>query len=140
MLQYPPHAGLQRLLKDLNALYRQEASLHQVDFEPAGFQWIDCNDNENSVFSLIRRARDPRDFTVVVLNFTPVVRQGYRLGVPEAGFYRELLNTDADAYWGSNVGNGGGAMTEDVGAHGHPHSLNLVLPPLGTLILKRQRA
>jgi 1,4-alpha-glucan branching enzyme len=138
VVQYPVHGGVQHLVRDLNRVYREQASLHQLDYDPAGFQWIDCNDNENSVFSFIRRARDPRDLTAVVLNFTPVARQAYRIGVPEPGFYRELVNTDAEAYWGSNMGNGGGVMAEDVPAHGHPHSLNLILPPLGALILKRE--
>jgi 1,4-alpha-glucan branching enzyme len=135
--KYPPHAGVQRLLRDLHVVYRREPALHQVDFEPAGFQWIDANDNENSVFSFIRRARNPRDFTMTVLNFTPVVRRGYRVGLPEPGFYRELVNTDSEAYWGSNVGNVGGVASEEVPAHGQPHSLNLVLPPLSGLILKK---
>ena len=90
-----PHRGLRKLVADLNALYRREPALHQLDFDPAGFDWIDCNDNENSVVSFLRRARDPRDFVVVVLNFTPVPRYRYVVGVPEPGVYRELLNTDS---------------------------------------------
>jgi 1,4-alpha-glucan branching enzyme len=128
--------GLQRLVRDLNRIYRSEPALHEVDFESAGFQWIDCNDWEASAVAFMRRARNPEDFVVVACNFTPVVRQGYRIGVPRRGFYRELLNTDAALYGGGNVGNAGGVHAEDVPAHGHPASLSLTLPPLTTLILK----
>ena len=139
LLEYPLHEGLRRLVRDLNTLYQAQPSLHQVDFEPAGFQWIDCNDSDASVISLIRRAREPRDFTVTVLNFTPVVRDAYRVGVPEAGRYVELLNTDAGIYGGSNVGNMGGVATEALAAHGHDQSLSLVLPPLSCVIFKPER-
>jgi 1,4-alpha-glucan branching enzyme len=131
------HAGIKRFVHDLNRVYRHERSLHQIDFEPHGFEWIDCNDNENSVVSLIRRARDPHDFTVAVLNFTPVPRDGYRVGVPAPGWYTELLNSDASLYGGSDVGNGGGAMAEPIASHGRDQSLRLRLPPLGFLLLKR---
>jgi 1,4-alpha-glucan branching enzyme len=134
-----PHDGLRRLVKDLNALYRREPALHQVDFDPAGFQWIDCNDHENSVVSFLRRARDTRDFIVVILNFTPVLRRGYVVGVPEAGLYRELVNSDAAIYGGSNQGNSGAAMSVPVPAHGHAHRLELLLPPLSCLVLKIDR-
>jgi 1,4-alpha-glucan branching enzyme len=139
LLEYPLHDGLRRLVRDLNTLYRAEPSLHEVDFEPAGFQWIDCNDSDASVVSLIRRARDPHDFTVTVLNLTPVVRHQYRVGVPEAGRYLEVLNTDAGTYGGSNVGNMGGVATEEVAAHGHDQSLSLELPPLACVIFKPER-
>jgi len=132
----PYHAGLRRLVQDLNRLYREQPALHQVDFEPAGFQWIDCNDWESSVVSFLRRARTPDDFVVAVCNFTPVVRHGYRVGVPRGGFYREALNTDSLHYGGSNVGNAGGREAEPLPAHGHPFSLLLTLPPLATLILR----
>jgi 1,4-alpha-glucan branching enzyme len=136
LLDHPRHAGLQRFVRDLNALYKREPSLHEVDFDAYGFEWIDCNDHESSVVSLIRRAADPDDFLVAVLNWTPVVREGYRVGVPEPGFYAELLNSDAGVYGGSNAGNAGGADTEPIPAHGHPQSLRLTLPPLGAVILK----
>jgi 1,4-alpha-glucan branching enzyme len=131
-----PHVGTRRLVADLNALYRREASMHQLDFDPAGFQWIDCNDNENSVVSFLRRARDERDFTVFVVNFTPVPRLNYEVGVPEPGRYRELLNTDAEAYGGSNTGNGGWVTAEPVPSQGQSHRLCLTLPPLACLVLK----
>jgi 1,4-alpha-glucan branching enzyme len=132
-----PHRGIRQLVTDLNGLYRREPALFELDFDPAGFQWIDCNDNENSVVSFMRRARDPRDFVVVVLNLTPVVRRDYVVGVPEAGVYRELLNTDAEIYMGSNQGNAGAVATVPEPAHGFPHRLRLVLPPLACLILRK---
>ena len=109
----------------------REPALHEVDFDPAGFRWIDCNDNENSVVSFVRYARDPRDFVVMVFNFTPVPRDGYRIGVPEPGYYAELLNSDSALYGGSNVGNGGGVDSEPMPAHGFDQSLRLTVPPLG---------
>ncbi len=133
----PPHAGIRQFVKDINRLYAAEAALHQVDFHHAGFEWIDCHDYESSVVSFIRRAEDPDDALIVVLNWTPVVRAGYRIGVPAPGFYREVLNSDAEAYGGSNTGNAGGLDAEAVAAHGHAQSLNLTLPPLGALVLKR---
>jgi 1,4-alpha-glucan branching enzyme len=133
----PLHAGLRRWVQDLNHTYRHERSLHEVDFEGAGFAWIDCHDNENSVISFIRRARDPRDFTVMVASFTPVPRPGYRIGVPEAGWYRELLNSDASIYGGSNLGNSGGVATDPIPDHGFEQSLSLTVPPLGFVLLKK---
>jgi len=135
----PVHDGLRRWVRDLNQVYQREAALHEVDGEPAGFAWIDCNDNENSVVSFMRRARDPRDFVVIALNFTPVPRPGYTVGVPEPGRYRELLNSDAETYGGSNMGNAGGVSSEPNAAHGHAQSLRLTLPPLGCLMLKVER-
>ena len=136
LLTSPLNAGLQRFVTDLNHAYVSQHALHQIDFEPAGFSWIDCNDHESSIISLIRRARDPRDFIAVVLNFTPVPRKDYRIGVPEPGFYRELLNSDAEWYGGSNLGNEGGLHSEPIPAHGHAQSLRLTLPPLAGLMLK----
>ena len=137
LLGQPMHAGLQKFVKDLNHLYQGEASLHQRDFDGSGFEWIDCNDYESSVISLIRHAADPADWLIAVLNWTPVARHDYRIGVPEAGYYAELLNSDAEYYGGSNAGNQGGVNTEDVASHGRPYSLNLTVPPLGAVILKR---
>ena len=137
LLDYKEHAGLKRWVQDLNHTYQRERSLHEIDFEPGGFSWIDCNDNENSIISMIRRARDPQDFTVIVVNFTPVPRPSYRIGVPEGGWYREILNSDGDMYAGSNMGNGGGVMAESVPDHGFNYSLDLTVPPLGFVLLKR---
>ncbi|MSO48697.1 MAG: 1,4-alpha-glucan branching protein GlgB [Acidobacteria bacterium] len=136
LLAGPVHSGLQRFVTDLNHRYLAEPSLYEVDFAEPGFEWIDCNDHEASVISLIRRAHDPEDWVVAVLNWTPILRHDYRIGVPEAGFYEEMLNSDAEVYGGSNVGNEGGRQTEEVPRHGHQQSLVLTLPPMGTLILK----
>jgi 1,4-alpha-glucan branching enzyme len=137
LLEEPMHRGLRRWVRDLNQVYQHEAALHEVDFDGAGFSWIDCNDNENSVVSLIRRARDPNDFCIVVANFTPVPRAAYRIGVPEGGWYRELLNSDGAIYGGGDVGNAGGILAEPIPAHGFDYSISLLVPPLGFLLLKR---
>ncbi len=139
VLEYRVHNGLERLVQDLNRVYRSQPSLYEMDYDPAGFQWIDCNDNEHSVFSFIRRARDRADLTVTVLNFTPLPRAAYRIGVPEPGRYVELLNSDSELYAGSNMGNGGAVWSEPIASHGHAQSISLVLPPLGGLILKHER-
>ena len=136
----PFHLGLQRLVRDLNGVYRREGALHEVDFEPAGFEWVDCNDWQSSVVAFLRRAREPGDVVLVVSNFTPVVRSDYRVGVPRPGRWRELVNTDADAYGGSGQGNAGGVWAEPKAWHGRPHSLLLTLPPLSTVILKPAEA
>jgi 1,4-alpha-glucan branching enzyme len=138
LLDDPPHAGVRRFVQALNWHYQREPSLHQRDFDPDGFRWIDCNDNENSVISIVRLARDAGDFTVMIFNFTPVPRSAYRIGVPEPGRYAELLNSDAEAFGGGNIGNGGGVETEPIAAHGYDQSLRLTVPPLGCLLLKKQ--
>jgi 1,4-alpha-glucan branching enzyme len=138
LVSEPIHGGLQRFVGDLNRLYAAEPALHEVDFDASGFEWIDCNDHEASVISLIRRAHDPDDWVVAVLNWTPVVREAYRIGVPHAGFYEELINSDAWPYAGGNVGNEGGRSTEPIAAHGHGQSLLLKLPPLSGLVLKKK--
>ena len=133
----PFHQGLQRLMRDLNAVYTATPALHQLDFVPAGFEWIEHNDADRSVISFIRRGMDASSFIVVVSNFTPTVQLGYRLGVPEAGNYRECLNTDSAYYGGSNVGTPLGIATaQATGWHGKPHSVLLDLPPLGTVMLE----
>ncbi len=136
LTQYGPHQGLQHYMRDLNWLYRNEPALHQVDYDWSGFQWIDFADSDQSVICFLRRARDPYNFVVCVCNFTPVPRHGYRVGVPSPGWYRELLNSDASPYGGSNVGNSGGLPAEPIPCHGQPHSICLTLPPLGVLFLK----
>jgi len=133
----PRHQGLQRWVRDLNLVYRHEPSLHQVDFDGGGFQWIDCHDADNSVISLLRRGRDAGDVTVAVLNFTPVPRPQYVVGVPDPGSYRELLNSDLEVYGGSGVGNGAHVHTDGPPAHGFNVSLRLTVPPLGFLLLKK---
>jgi 1,4-alpha-glucan branching enzyme len=136
LLQYDPHRGIQRLITDLNHLYAAQPALHQVDFEWQGFDWIDANDGDNSVLSFIRRGIDPDELVVVIVNATPVIREGYRLGVPQAGHYQEILNTDSASYGGSNVGNLGGVQTMAQPHQGRSHSLQLTLPPLATIFLK----
>jgi 1,4-alpha-glucan branching enzyme len=135
-LQAPNHQGVQRFVQDLNQVYHNEPALYEDDFEWTGFTWIDANDSNNSVFSFIRKAKSTDEFIVVISSFTPVVRYDYRIGVPVPGYYREILNSDSEYYWGSNVGNASGRHTDDVTMHGHPHSLSLTLPPLATIMLK----
>jgi 1,4-alpha-glucan branching enzyme len=132
----PLHAGLQRWVRDLNRLYAEQPSLYEADFDIGGFSWIDCNDYEHSIIALTRRAASAKDFVVAVVNFTPVPRRDYRLGVPQGGSYQELLNSDSDIYGGSNIGNQGVVIAEDKPSHGHEFSLSLSVPPLGFLILK----
>jgi len=139
LTEQPLHGGLRRFVQDLNRIYVTEHALHEVDFDGAGFNWIDCNDNENSVVSFVRRARAADDFIAAMVNFTPVPREGYRIGVPVAGPYLELINSDSEVYGGSNVGNGGVVFTEAIPSHGHQQSLRLMLPPLGFLLLKPAR-
>jgi 1,4-alpha-glucan branching enzyme len=139
LLDDPPHAGMKAYVQALNWHYHAEPALHQVDFDASGFRWIDCNDNENSVVSIVRYARDARDFVVMIANFTPVPRAEYRIGVPEQGFYVELLNSDSAMFGGSNIGNGGGVSTEPIAAHGFDQSLRLMIPPLGCLLLKKRQ-
>lgn len=130
------HRGLQKWVQDLNRMYRDEPALYENDFEWSGFRWIDANDSDNSVFSYIRYAQSSDEFIITVCNFTPVVRQGYQLGVPRAGRYREVLNSDSCYYQGSNQGNGQILMTEPIPWHAFDQSLLVTLPPLATLILK----
>jgi 1,4-alpha-glucan branching enzyme len=139
LLQQPAHAKLRQYVQALNWQYRTEPALHEVDFSGAGFHWIDCHDHENSVVSLIRFARDRRDYLVSIFNFTPVPRPGYRIGVPDPGHYAELVNSDSEHFGGSNLGNCGGVRTEPTPAHGFGQSLSLMVPPLGCLYLKRRR-
>ena len=137
LLGYEKHAQLQNWVKDLNHFYREQPALYQVDFEEDGFRWIDANDADHSTYSYIRYAEDQDDFLIIVLNFTPIVRENYLLGVPSGGFYQEVLNSDAEHYGGSNVGNLGGVQSEEVEHHALPHRISLRLPPLGILILKK---
>ena len=137
LLRDPAHAGVQMLVRDLNRVYRQKRALHQVDFEPQGFEWIDHNDRDHSALSFIRRGENLEEFIVVICNFTPVPRHDYRIGVPRLGHYREVINTDSTYYGGSNIGNpDGGVHAKETSAHGRSFSLTLTLPPLATLILE----
>jgi 1,4-alpha-glucan branching enzyme len=138
LLEENMHSALQKWVSDLNHLYAREKALHEMDENPGGFEWLDPDDSDNCVVSFLRRGKEKDEFYVVISNFTPVVRHAYRIGVPEAGLYREVLNSDSDLYGGSNVGNLGGVEAEPVSSHGKPHSLLLTLPPLATLFLKRE--
>ncbi len=136
LLDYEPHQGVQRWVEDLNRLYRQEPALHELDFTPAGFEWIDCNDIDSSVVTLLRKAKNPGDMLLMVANFTPVVRLNYRVGAPRGGFWKEVLNSDSTLYWGSGQGNLGGMEAAAIPCLGRPYSLNLTLPPLGIVFFK----
>jgi len=138
LLENESHRGLQRYVKDLNRLYLSEPAFYEVDFEWSGFQWIDFSDADHAVIAFMRRARNTEDAVICIGNFTPVPREQYRIGMPAMGAYRELLNSDAELYGGSNMGNGGMRHAEPTPWHGQPYSVLLTLPPLSMLYLKRQ--
>lgn len=136
LLQYEPHQNLKQFMAKLNEFYRSEPALFTQDFDQAGFEWIDCSDNRHSVVSFLRRDKGTGDFVVVVCNFTPQPHSHYRIGVPEKGYYKELFNSDARDFGGSNMGNLGGKWSDDWAFHNRPFSLDLTLPPLGVIVLK----
>ena len=136
VLQFPVHKGVQAWVRDLNHLYRNHPSLHEIEVDPHGFEWVDCNDAPMSVISLLRMAKNPHDCMLVACNFTPVPRKEYRVGVPFGGWWKELLNSDGKEYAGSGMGNGGGVMAEKIPQHGRPYSLKLTLPPLAAVFFK----
>jgi 1,4-alpha-glucan branching enzyme len=135
VLEYPQHQGIQSLVGDLNALYKQHPALYHYDFEPQGFEWIDCNDTDQSVLSYLRKSEE--ETIIVVLNFTPVPRYNYRVGVPEHGQYEEILNSDSGYYFGSNMGNGGYLHSDDIAWMNRPCSLSITLPPLAAVVIKK---
>ena len=139
LLQYAPHECHKQFMTSLNQFYRSEPALFTQDFSEAGFEWIDCSDNRHSVVAFIRWDKDSDDFIVVVCNFTPQPHSHYRVGVPERGYYREMFNSDAREFGGSNMGNLGGKWSDDWAFHGRPYSLDLTLPPLGVIALKLER-
>jgi 1,4-alpha-glucan branching enzyme len=136
LLEHPLHRGLQRWVRDLNTAYRGEPALHELDCDPAGFAWIDCNDNEQSTLVWLRRGRSTADQVLVACNLTPVPRHGFRIGVPQPGRWREILNGDATLYGGSGQGNRGGVDSAPVPWHGHPQSISITLPPLAVVVFK----
>ncbi|HEU4557680.1 MAG TPA: 1,4-alpha-glucan branching protein GlgB [Longimicrobium sp.] len=140
LLEDPMHAGLQRFMRDLNALYLRERALWETDFSYEGFSWIDFRDVEQSVLSFVRRGVESGEQLLLAFNFTPIPRHGYRLGVPQEGGWVEVLNSDAEAYGGSNLGNMGRVETEPVPTHGHPQSVRLTLPPLGVVVMKPEQS
>ena len=123
-------------MEQLNRLYREQPAMHIFDNDPAGFDWVDVNDNISSTISLLRKSEKPEETVLGVFNFTPVPRGEYRVGVPHGGYWRELLNSDAREYGGSGMGNLGGVQANEIPTHGHPYSLKLTLPPLAALFFK----
>jgi len=138
LLNYAPHSSLKRWVEDLNRFYQSQPAFYQLDFAPAGFEWIDCNDVENSVISFIRKGHSQDDTFVVVCNFTPVPRLNYGVGVPRPGFWKEVLNSDAKEYGGSGQGNLGGVEAAPIPLHGRPYSLTLTLPPLAVVFFESE--
>jgi 1,4-alpha-glucan branching enzyme len=137
LLEYDSHRGLLRWVEDINRIYRNEAAMH-IDVDAAGFEWIDGSDADNSVIAFLRKGAASREEIMIVCNFTPVLRTGYRIGAPKDGFWKELLNSDAKEYWGSGQGNSGGVQTDPVPAHGRAQSLKLLLPPLAISFFKHE--
>jgi 1,4-alpha-glucan branching enzyme len=136
LLEFDSHRQIQRWVADLNRVYRKERALYELDCEPAGFEWIDGGDADNSMLSFLRISRDAQEIIMVVLNFTPVPRYNYLVGAPREGFWKEILNSDAKDYGGADFGNLGGVWAQAEGRHGRPWSVNLTVPPLGALFLK----
>jgi 1,4-alpha-glucan branching enzyme len=135
LLDHPRHRGIQTLVRDLNALYRRETSLHERDSVSTGFRWVIGDDSTNSIFAFCRFGEEDGRIVLIVCNMTPVPRVGYGIGVPRPGYWRELLNTDAGVYGGSNMGNGGGIDSVAMSMHGEAQALFLTLPPLATIFL-----
>ncbi len=136
LLEYESHSRLQHWVSDLNRTYRAERALFELDCEPAGFEWIDGSDSEQSVLSFMRKSKGEDEIIVAVFNFTPVPRHHYRVGVPYGGYWKEILNSDSQSYGGADFGNLGGADAEAITAHGRQYSLNLIVPPLGAIFFK----
>jgi 1,4-alpha-glucan branching enzyme len=137
LCEYDRHRGVQNLVADLNRLYRTEKALFQKDFSSHGFEWIDLNDYAQGVISFIRKGMAVGDKIIVVCNFTPTTYHNYRIGAPEAGLWKEILNSDAECYGGSGQGNMGGKETEEIACHGRTYSLSLTVPPLSVVMFKR---
>src|SRR5262249_15243480 len=138
LLESDSHRQLQRWVSDLNQTYRREKALHQLDCSPAGFEWIDGSDSEQSMLSFMRKSENASEIVTVVCNFTPVPRVNYRVGVARAGFWREIMNSDSKNYGGEDFGNIGGLYAEEVKTHGRRFSVNLTVPPLGVVFLKSE--
>ncbi|MFQ3573728.1 MAG: 1,4-alpha-glucan branching protein GlgB [Thermodesulfovibrionales bacterium] len=137
LLEFEQHKKLLNYIRDLNRIYMTEPAMYEVDFKPDGFEWIDFHDHDNSIISFIRKAKNPDDFLVFIFNFTPVPRENYIIGVPREGYYKEILNSDSEIYFGSNLGNAGGLYANNKHSHGRPYSIEVLLPPLSMLILKQ---
>jgi 1,4-alpha-glucan branching enzyme len=139
LIQFDYHRKLQNFVRELNLFYRENPALYEVDFHYSGFEWIDFHDVENSVIAFLRKAKDPNDFLLFCCNFTPVVRKGYEFGVPFAGIYDEVLNTDAECFGGGNVTNSGGIVSRPVERHGRAQSISITLPPLAVIAFRRRK-
>ena len=137
LLEFEPHRKLQSLVRELNRLYRASPALYEVDFHYSGFEWVDFHDVQSSIIAFLRRGRDPKDFILICCNFTPVPRRGYEFGVPEEGFYQEILNTDSELFGGSNMGNGGCVSSRPIPKHQRPNSIAITLPPLAVVAFKK---
>jgi 1,4-alpha-glucan branching enzyme len=136
LLAFEPHRGMQRLVRDLNTLYRAEGAMHQQDADWRGFEWIDCNDSQSNSVTFIRKGTTASDILLFACNFSPVPRHGYRLGSPLGGMWREVFNSDASIYGGTDCGNLGAVQAHDYATHGRPHTLEVTLPPLGVVVFK----
>ena len=139
LLEYPTHAGVKQWVSDLNHLYKTEPALYEYDCNPGGFEWIDCQDNEQSIVCFLRKGKHLDDFILVLCNFTPVPRWNYRVGVPQGGYWKEMLNSDAEVYGGSGIGNHGGVHSDSHWHHGRQDSLSVVVPPLSIVMFKVQK-
>ncbi|MDO4559122.1 MAG: alpha amylase C-terminal domain-containing protein, partial [Planctomycetia bacterium] len=137
VLNWGPHSGVQNMVRDLNRLVRREPALHEQDCEPGGFEWIDCNNWEESILVFMRHSTRPEEKLIVAMNFTPVPRWSYRIGVPEPGIWYELFNSDAEYYGGGGVGNCGQCVAESIPMHGRPASMTVHVPPLGVVVFRR---
>ena len=135
LLERPQHQGIKQIVADLNHMFRELPALHEIDFESSGFEWIDCHDSSQSVLSYLRKSKDGKQLVTCAFNFTPVPRENYRIGVPKPGFYREAMNSDAELYGGSNVGNRGGVHSEPISWMGRANSIPLALPPLAGVVM-----
>jgi 1,4-alpha-glucan branching enzyme len=138
LLAFDYHRKLETLARELNRLYRSEPALYEVDFHHSGFEWVDFHDADSSIIAFLRKSENGKDSLLFCCNFTPVPRQGYRFGVPEAGFYEEILNSDSEFFGGSNMGNGGIVSSEEIPQHGRPNSIALTLPPLAVVGFKKR--
>jgi len=139
LMQFAPHKCLQKFVMDLNRIYQSEPALYEEDFHYEGFEWIDFHDSDNSIISFMRKAKDPDDLLIIVCNFTPLPRPGYRIGVTKNSYYKEILNSDSQIYWGSNMGNAGGVNAVKVPWHAKPYSIKITIPPLSIVIFKPVR-
>ena len=140
LIEDAAHSGVLALMRDLNQLYRRESALHALDARADGFQWIEAEDRERSIFAFLRLGGDGARPILVAVNMTPVARASYRVGVSRAGFWSELLNTDSAIYGGSNAGNFGGALTHETPSHGEAHALELFLPAFSAIVLRCEGA